>query len=111
MPSLCVIIHGYTLDILFPFADLDLEDLISENPKSKLVSSASPKYLIIELAGLADALGYLHSELCTTDGESLVCVHNDIKPENVLIFCGLDAPVGRWKIWRFRSSKLQEGER
>lgn len=101
MTSLCVIIHGYDLDLLFPFADLDLEDLISDNPKGKLVSSASPKDLIIELAALADALGHLHYELRTSDGEALVCVHNDIKPENILIFCGPDFPVGRWKIGDF----------
>lgn len=101
MTSLCVIIHGNSLDLLFPFADLDLEDLISDNPRGKLVSSASPRELIIELAALADALGHLHYELRTSDGESLICVHNDIKPENILVFCGPDFPVGRWKIGDF----------
>ena len=101
MTSLCVIIHGDNLELLFPFADLDLEDLISDNPRGKLVSSASPRDLIIELAALADALGHLHYELRTSDGESLICVHNDLKPENILIFCGPEFPVGRWKIGDF----------
>lgn len=101
VPNLCTVIHGYTLDILFPYADLDLEDLIASRPKSHLVSSTSPKELIKELAGLANALGYLHCDLRSSEGESFVCVHNDIKPENILIFCGPDSPVGTWKIGDF----------
>lgn len=108
MTCLCTITHGDNLDIIFALADLDLEDLLSGKPSSNLISEASPKDLIIELAGLANALGYLHNDLRTSEGESLVCVHNDIKPENILIFCHRDLPVGRWKISDFGLARFKK---
>lgn len=67
-------------------------------------------HLINEVAGLANALDYLHDGLHLADGEHVICVHHDIKPENILIFHDHMSPVGRWKITDFGVSRLKKAQ-
>lgn len=71
--------------------------------------------LIQEIHRLADALEFLHDGLY--DGQKMQCAHNDIKPENILVFypdrgdADEKYPVGQWKIADFGISKIQQGKR
>ncbi|KAF2676497.1 kinase-like protein [Lentithecium fluviatile CBS 122367] len=71
-----------------------------------------PADLMLESRNLADALDYLHNRLYDTSSVSLA--HNDIKPENVLVFypdstdAEIKYPVGKWKFADFGLSRIKD---
>ena len=71
-----------------------------------------PIDLMVESLNLADALDYLHNRLFHTSSISLA--HNDIKPENVLVFYpdstdpDVKCPVGVWKFADFGLSRIKD---
>ncbi|KAH8702421.1 kinase-like domain-containing protein [Talaromyces proteolyticus] len=92
--------------LLFPLADMHLEQFMSGGNLTKLDFNA----LLGELFNLADALDYLHRGIQTSEGEQLVCWHMDLAPTNILIFNynhgNCHYPAGIWKIADFSSSNL-----
>lgn len=68
--------------------------------------------LIKESKNLADALHFLHDRLYS--GHNLSLVHNDLKPDNILVFYPDSEtpdekyPVGQWKIADFGLAKIKK---
>ncbi|KAF2182450.1 hypothetical protein K469DRAFT_712032 [Zopfia rhizophila CBS 207.26] len=111
--------------ILYDLAACDLRKFLTTSPtanRKERHDSARPQRndshnmwpgaFIRESQNLADALDFLHTRLHFDTSESLA--HNDIKPENILVFYTDSAdkndkyPVGQWKIADFGLSKIKE---
>lgn len=112
MNSLGSVLYSNCLHIFFPLADFDLDDFLYDKKHSEQIVRypVKPIHLIHEVAGLANALDYLHDGLHSPDGEHFICIHHDIKPDNILIFHDPMAPVGRWKITDFGVSRLKKAQ-
>ena len=110
MTSLGSVFYSNTLHIFFRPADFDLDDFLYDKKHSEDIATypVSPIHLMHEVAGLANALDYLHDGLHLSNGEHVICVHHDIKPDNILVFPDPRAPVGRWKIADFGISRLKK---
>ena len=116
MTSLGSILHlgsPRTLSIFFPLAEFDLDDYLFGQKKSDSIQTdPGPVALIEEFAGLTHALNYLHNDIrLSHGGEHLICIHNDLKPDNVLVVAEPGAPVGRWKVTDFGLSAVKEARR
>ncbi|KAG7005607.1 hypothetical protein G7Y79_00018g044140 [Physcia stellaris] len=116
MASLGTITHlgtPRTLSIFFPVAEFDLDDYLFGRKTSPYISRfpVDPIHLIKEFACLVHALDYLHTGIrLAEDGERYVCVHHDLKPDNILVVAEDGAPVGRWKVTDFGLSGLKAAE-
>ena len=111
MTSLGTITHDGFLHVLFPVADCDLDDLLFEKSKAPKIHRDGAALLAManEISCLAEALDYLHHELHTENGDQFVCIHHDLKPDNILVVLEhRDFPVGRWKITDFGLSRLKQ---
>lgn len=110
--------------IIYELAAYDLEKVLNYPPselRAKRHDSApnsrtnslhmTSRDFITESCNLADALDYLHNRLYHT--ERIAIAHNDIKPENILVFYpdSIDPevkyPVGKWKLADFGVSKIK----
>lgn len=112
LTSLAMIDHGGAVDILFPLAAFDLNELLFNKRRCELFTEphpkdAAPTHLLNEMAGVADALGYLHERLYLSNNQRIICVHMDMKPDNVLVFYHPSTPCGRWKISDFGLSRIK----
>lgn len=110
MQSLGSITRGLDMDIFFPLAQLDLEELLYDQKSIAFIKQpVSPIDLINEMGGLAEALDYLHTgeKLRNSEGGSWICAHMDLKPANIVIVPFPHHPVGRWKITDFGLSRLK----
>jgi hypothetical protein len=76
-------VYKQTYNILFPLADMDLEDLLSGRKTTIFVHLDE---VMEELRGLSSALNDLHSYRSGELGLSLVGCHHDLKPNNILVF-------------------------
>ena len=117
MTSLSTITHlvePRTLSIFFPLAEFDLDDFLFHKKTSDRICQypdASPMNLMQEFAGLAHALDFLHNGIRSAEGgEPFVCIHHDLKPDNVLVVAEVGAPVGRWKVTDFGLSRVKEAK-
>lgn len=116
MTSLGTITHlgtPRTLSIFFPIAEFDLDDYLFGKKTSPHISQfpVDPIHLIQQFACLAHALDYLHTGIRLGEGgEQFVCVHHDLKPDNILVVAEDGAPVGRWKVTDFGISRLKAAE-
>lgn len=99
------------LSIFFPVAAFDLDDYLfgKESRPSIYQYPVDPAHLIKEFACLTHALNYLHNEIRLDDGEQFVCVHHDLKPDNILVVDD-GSPVGRWKVTDFGLSRVKHAE-
>jgi serine/threonine protein kinase len=90
--------------LLFPLADSDLEKYL----KTEKISRFRFKDLVKELLYLADALFFLHNDVKTSRGVSLIGSHMDLSPKNILVFLSVSekSPVGTWKITNSSLSAL-----
>ena len=120
LSSHATITRDSSLDVIFPLAEFDLNDLLFGTPKCKDYTNLNPKlnpneatatHLLNEMAGIADALGYLHERLYLEDGKKIICVHMDMKPDNILVFVHPSTPCGRWKISDFGLSRIKGSAR
>ncbi|KAF2136179.1 uncharacterized protein K452DRAFT_302983 [Aplosporella prunicola CBS 121167] len=116
------------LHILYDLAAYDLNTFLTVELKERSISplrrhdSAPPgrngsdhytaEDLIWESHNLADALDFLHYRLLYD--EEVMCAHNDLKPNNILVFFpdsndrDQRYPVGLWKIADFGISRLKD---
>lgn len=110
MTSLGSVFYSNHLHIFFSPADFDLDDFLYDKKHSGPIDTypVPPIHLMHEVAGLANALDYLHDGLHLSNGDHVICVHHDIKPANILVFHDPRAPVGRWKIADFGISRLKK---
>ena len=100
-----------SLSIFFPVAEFDLDDYLHGLKSSGSIRKypVDPAHLIKEFACLTHALNYLHSEIRLDNGEQFVCVHHDLKPDNILVVAD-GSPVGRWKVTDFGLSRVKKAE-
>ena len=100
-----------SLSIFFPVAEFDLDDYLRGLKSSASIGQypVDPAHLIKEFACLTHALNYLHSEIRLEDGEQFVCVHHDLKPDNILVVAD-GSPVGCWKVTDFGLSRVKHAE-
>ena len=113
MQSLGSITRGLNMDIFFPLAQLDLEELLYDQKSIDFIKQpVSPIDLINEMGDLAEALDYLHTgeKLRNSEGGPWICAHMDLKPANIVIVAIPYLPVGRWKITDFGLSRLKESK-
>lgn len=105
---------AYDLNVFLTTQRHSLRSKRQETASPSRTNSESmwPGDLMLESRNLADALDYLHNRLYNTSSISLA--HNDIKPENVLVFYpdSTDAevryPAGKWKFADFGLSKIKD---
>lgn len=74
--------------LIMPAAVMDLAKLFGRRAQNE-----TKDWLISQLAGLADALGAVHSHLQSAEGEKLFGLHGDIKASNVLVLQSIDRPA------------------
>jgi serine/threonine protein kinase len=119
--------HGGTMHhIVYELAAYDLNKFLtlprhssrqfrhdSASPERTRSKDMWPGDLIQESRNLADALDFLHNRLYDKWGGSISLSHNDIRPENILVFYpdSKDTwdryPVGKWKFADFGLSRVK----
>jgi serine/threonine protein kinase len=112
--DIAAVSSGDKHSILFPLAELDLAKFLM----IRNLSSLQLGDLITEAYNILDAVSWLHSGICTSDGKPLIGCHLDLNPKNILVF--LDPrpsettdSVGIWRITDFSTAILidEHGER
>lgn len=74
---------------------------------NEMFPEATRRDVLKAFRDLAGALKFLHHDVKSDDnGESLRLAHNDLRPQNILIFPEPGQPIGRWKITDFGISTL-----
>lgn len=108
-------VHGSSLNILYPLADLDLHTFLKGNYTAfqNRAVAFKPRHMLGQIRSLASALQFLHAELYI-DGQMSECAHLDLKPDNILVFWrddgGTDECAGQWKITDFGISVVRSRE-
>ncbi|KAL6238636.1 ankyrin repeat-containing domain protein [Aspergillus navahoensis] len=92
MPLFASISVGHEFNLLFEWADSDLNSFLEQRPGSYHLCD-----LIKEASNLAGALVFLHGG---PNSRQLFC-HRDLKPANILVLKEDGMPVGKWKISDF----------
>ncbi|OCL11295.1 kinase-like protein [Glonium stellatum] len=116
--------HGTTFNILYDLACFDLNEFVHDLPVYQTYIQEHPDHFstfrdidfIQEASILADALHFLHHGLW--DGAKVGCIHNDLKPDNILVVWLPDrrypdeviSPVGKWKIADFGISRIKQAK-
>lgn len=116
--------HGTTFNILYDLACFDLNEYLHDLPAYQEYMRKNPSHFssfkeidfVQEASILADALHFLHHGLW--DGSKIGCVHNDLKPDNILVVWWPDrrhpdeliSPVGKWKIADFGISRIKQAK-
>ena len=100
-----------TLSIFFPVAQFDLDDYLFGKKSNDSIRQypVDPFDLIKEFACLTHALDYLHNKIRLDNGEQFVCVHHDLKPDNILVVAD-GSPVGRWMVTDFGLSRVKQAK-
>ncbi|KAF7537640.1 hypothetical protein G7054_g3541 [Neopestalotiopsis clavispora] len=95
--------------LFMPLALYDLDEWMRKRPPTDLEEKAE---VINCMAGIAEGLYFLHTSVSGEHGESLICYHMDLKPNNILVFEREDAP-GKfiWKISDFGMSRVKSTKR
>ncbi|KAH8422340.1 uncharacterized protein LDX57_000097 [Aspergillus melleus] len=101
--SLATVTMKQQFSIIFPCADMDLDEFLAGEYEQFPVFTLSD--LVNEASGLAGALAFLHGGL---QPENLKCRHMDLKPPNVLIFKSKGYRAGEWKITDFGISIIDK---
>jgi serine/threonine protein kinase len=123
--SFATFLHGSTLNILYPWADLDLFQFLHGNYVgfSERATVFTPFLILEQMMLLAGGLHFIHQELFPN--EEVQCAHLDFKPENILVFWPDDSlferrpkkkstlkpSVGTWKISDFGISRTRPNTR
>jgi serine/threonine protein kinase len=108
-------VHGSSLNIIYPLADLDLHTFLEGNYTAfqNRADAFKPRHMLGQIRSLASALQFLHAELYI-DGQMSECAHLDLKPDNILVFWrddgGTDECAGQWKITDFGISVVRSRE-
>jgi serine/threonine protein kinase len=110
-PNIVRLLDAYCIDnnflLLFPLAQGDLEDFMSEEPGASQSRHSIFTWMLQQSKGLVKALEYLHvgNEHFEASGR-----HGDIKPENILLFRDVGAEkstLGRFVISDLGLSQFQ----
>jgi serine/threonine protein kinase len=108
-------VHGSSLNIIYPLADLDLHTFLEGNYTTfqNRADAFKPRHMLGQIRSLASALQFLHAELYI-EGQMSECAHLDLKPDNILVFWrddgGTDECAGQWKITDFGISIVRSRE-
>jgi serine/threonine protein kinase len=86
---------GKQFNIFFEWADQDLAKFLQGD------LDHGPKPLLQQVMQLASALHYLHYQIVSGDGSTIICCHMDLKPNNILVLQEQGYPVGKWMIADF----------
>jgi serine/threonine protein kinase len=107
--------HGENINLVFPKAWTNLDHLLRDNEyhyDSKRGSSLSAADAWIQLQGISSALKRMHGFGSEESGHSermtgsKICIHFDLKPDNILVEEGLNGAAGRWLITDFGQAAL-----
>ena len=90
-------VRGDQYSLIFPLATEDLRGMWAHIEPH----SVERNYYLQEMAGIAEALSYLHNDFQAQEPMALVGYHMDVKPENILIF------GETWKLSDFTFSSVQ----
>lgn len=98
------------LNIIMPWAQMDLEAFLAGRYKEMTDTSDLLKDLIQESRGIASAIHFLHKNLqADSPGEDprhqAIC-HADLKPRNILVFKKERSSTGFWRISDFGVSRI-----
>ncbi|KAJ5794876.1 hypothetical protein N7457_001475 [Penicillium paradoxum] len=107
---LAIFSHEENLNIIFPWADMDLEDFLRGGYK-EMESMPTLLDIIVEAEQLAGAIDYLHHKLQpdskSPDRRRKSICHSDLKPRNIIVFKDPKSPsTGMWMISDFGISKI-----
>jgi serine/threonine protein kinase len=108
MMSLGSVTVGEECNLLFNWAELDLEKFLRGKPllPGLPTQGLSPHPLLAEVTDLAGALDFLHRSIWMEGTLQSFC-HMDLKPNNILVMGNHTSPIGRWKITDFGISNLE----
>lgn len=115
--------HKTQYDIFYELASFDLRNLFNgpldsehgygtyrkENPGH--FEGIAFWHLLQQAGCLADALNFLHDGSYHPDEGKVCLAHNDLKPDNILVFHQPGYPVGIWKIADLGLSRIKSGTR
>ncbi|KAJ5425441.1 hypothetical protein N7465_000511 [Penicillium sp. CMV-2018d] len=100
---------GNDLNIIMPWADMDLEDFLTGRYREMPYTPDLLKDLIQESRGVASAIHFLHKNLqlesSGEDSRDLAICHADLKPQNILVFKE-GSSTGVWRISDFGVSRV-----
>lgn len=74
-----------SLYIFFPLADCNLREYMMERNPSPPGNMESLKDRFHPIIGIAEALKYLQSDMKDDDYRKMICIHEDLKAENILV--------------------------
>ncbi|KGO57905.1 hypothetical protein PEX2_040560 [Penicillium expansum] len=111
VPYLAMFFVGKELNIIMPWADMDLEDFLNNRYREMPYTSHLLDELIQESSEVASAIEFLHENLqLENEGEDsrhLAICHADLKPKNILVFMREGSPsTGVWRISDFGVSRV-----
>ncbi|KAF1349798.1 kinase-like domain-containing protein [Delphinella strobiligena] len=113
--------HKTRYDMFYELASFDLRKLFNGPLDSgdgyRTYSEENPGHfegiefwhLLQQAECLADALHSLHDESYHPDEGKVCLAHNDLKPDNILVFYQPKSPVGIWKIADLGLSRIKSG--
>lgn len=101
---------GKDLNIIMPWAHMDLEDFLTGRYREMPYTPDLLKDLIQESRGVASAIHFLHKNLQLDspgeDSRHLAICHADLKPQNILVFKHEGSSTGVWRISDFGVSRV-----
>ncbi|KAJ5593075.1 hypothetical protein N7537_009979 [Penicillium hordei] len=101
---------GKDLNIIMPWAHMDLEDFLTGGYNEMPSTTDLLKDLIQESRGVASAIHFLHKNLqlesLGEDSRHVAICHADLKPRNILVFEQEGSSTGVWRISDFGVSRV-----
>ncbi|KAL9616722.1 MAG: hypothetical protein Q9160_008443 [Pyrenula sp. 1 TL-2023] len=107
MENLASLQMGQKYHLFMELAQCDLYQYMTDPNRPNPPSGIEGKRVIVQrAAGIARALQFLHEELRSDESGHVVCLHMDLKPQNVLVVRGRDGEE-RWKLSDFNISRVK----
>lgn len=107
MENLASLQIGQRYHLFMELAQCDLYQYMTDPRRSNPPSGIDEKAVIVRrAAGVSRALWFLHEELRSDEFGHVVCLHMDLKPQNILVVSGRDGEE-RWKLSDFNISRVK----
>ncbi|KAJ6132700.1 hypothetical protein N7471_007915 [Penicillium samsonianum] len=111
--DLAIFTVGNELNIIMPWADMDLEDFLAGGYEQMQPTPCLLTELIQESKNVASAIHFLHKnlqlevlEVERPDFRHQAICHADLKPRNILVFKHEGSSTGIWRITDFGVSRV-----